>query len=174
MNTREQILILDAEAAQTAIGELAEILLDCVEGGASVGFMAPLGRDAARQFFGRVAAAVAREETLLVAASVGGRLMGTVQVGLDMPPNQPHRGDIKKLLVHRAARRLGLGAKLMACAEAQARRRGRTLLVLDTADAAAARLYERAGWQRAGCIPGYALWPHGGACATTFYWKALA
>jgi ribosomal protein S18 acetylase RimI-like enzyme len=96
-----------------------------------------------------------------------------VQLGLDMPPNQPHRGDIKKLLVHRSARNLGLGAKLMERAEAEAEARGRTLLVLDTAGSEAERLYVRTGWQRVGVIPDYAMWPQGGFCDTTFFWKKL-
>jgi GNAT superfamily N-acetyltransferase len=110
---------------------------------------------------------------VLVAAKRDGRIVGTVQVGLDMPPNQPHRGDIKKLLVHRAARKLGLGAALMQRAEAEAKARGRTLLVLDTADDAAERLYVRAGWQRVGAIPDYAMWPQGGFCDTVFFWKRI-
>src|SRR5205085_8582820 len=98
----------------------------------------------------------------LVAAGLNGRIVGSVQLGLDMPPNQPHRGDIKKLLVHRSARNHGIGAALLARAEAEARARGRTLLALDTAGAEAERLYVRTGWQRVGVIPDYAMWPGGG------------
>ena len=97
--------------------------------------MLPFSRDDAAKFFEKVIASVARGETVLVAAKLDGRIVGTVQLGLDMPPNQPHRGDIKKLLVHRAARNHGIGAALMARAEAEAKARGRTLLVLDTAGA---------------------------------------
>ena len=128
-----EILVLDAAAAKAAIGELADVLADCVEGGASVSFMLPYSRDDAADFFEKVIASVARGETVLVAAKLDGRIVGTVQLGLDMPPNQPHRGDIKKLLVHRAARKHGLGAALMERAEDEAKARGRTLLVLDTA-----------------------------------------
>ena len=103
-----------------------EVLVDCVEGGASVSFMLPFGRADAKKFFDKVIASVARDETVLVAAKLDGRIVGTVQLGLDMPPNQPHRGDIKKLLVHRAARRHGLGAALMQRAEAEAKARGRS------------------------------------------------
>jgi ribosomal protein S18 acetylase RimI-like enzyme len=168
-----EILVLDAAAAHSAIDELADVLADCVAGGASVSFMLPFGRDDAKEFFQNVIASVARGETVLVAAKLDGRIVGTVQLGLEMPPNQPHRGDIKKLLVHRAARNHGLGAALMARAEAEAKARGRTLLVLDTAGSEAERLYVRTGWQRVGIVPDYAMWPGGGFCDTVLFWKKL-
>ena len=168
-----EIAVLDATAAKAAISELAEVLADCVEGGASVSFMSPYSRADAARFFEKVAASVARDETVLVVARLDGRIAGTVQLGIDMPPNQPHRGDIKKLLVHRAARRHGLGGKLMERAEAEAKARGRTLLVLDTASGDAERIYERGGWQRVGVVPDYAMWPQGGFCATTFFYKRV-
>ena len=118
-------------------------------------------------------ASVTRDETVLVAAKLDGRIVGAVQLGLDMPPNQPHRGDIKKLLVHRAARKHGLGAALMDRAEREAKARGRSLLVLDTASGDAERLYQRGGWQRVGVVPHYAMWPGGGFCDTTFFWKRI-
>lgn len=173
MNAKTEIVVLDAAAAKAATAELAEVLADCVEGGASVSFMLPFSRADAAAFFEKVIASIARDETVLVAARLDGRIVGTVQLGLDMPPNQPHRGDIKKLLVHRSARRYGLGAKLMARAEAEAKARGRTLLVLDTAGSEAERLYVRGGWQRVGVIPDYAMWPGGGFCDTNFFWKRL-
>jgi GNAT superfamily N-acetyltransferase len=92
---------------------------------------------------------------------------------LDQPENQPHRGDIAKMLVHRRARRRGVGAALLAAAEDRALGAGKTLLVLDTASGDAERLYERQGWQRCGQIPNYALWPDGTPCATTFFFKFL-
>jgi len=110
---------------------------------------------------------------VLIAARLDGRIVGTVQLGIDMPPNQPHRADIRKLLTHRSARGRGIGAALMDRAEAEARRRGRTLLVLDTASGEAERLYLRGGWQRVGVVPDYAMWPGGGFCDTTFFWKKL-
>jgi GNAT superfamily N-acetyltransferase len=167
------ILVLDAAAAKTAIDELSDVLVDCVEGGASVSFMLPFTRADAATFFETVIASVARGETVLVAAKLDGRIVGSVQLGLDMPPNQPHRGDIKKLLVHRAARNRGIGSLLMARAEAEAKARGRTLLVLDTASAEAERVYQRSGWQRVGVVPGYAMWPAGGFCDTVFFWKRI-
>jgi GNAT superfamily N-acetyltransferase len=171
--SKAEILVLDAAAAKAAIVELADVLADCVEGGASVSFMLPYSRDDAAKFFEKVIASVARGDTVLVAAKLNGRIVGTVQLGIDMPPNQPHRADIKKLLVHRAARNHGLGAKLMERAEQEAKVRGRTLLVLDTASGDAERLYVRGGWQRAGVVPDYAMWPGGGFCDTTFFWKKL-
>jgi GNAT superfamily N-acetyltransferase len=167
------IVVLDANAAKAAIGELADVLTDCVAGGASVSFMLPFSRADAAAFFEKVIASVARGETVLLAAKLDGRIVGTVQLGIDMPPNQPHRGDIKKLLTHRSARGRGIGAALMARAEQEAKQRFRTLLVLDTAGSEAERLYLRSGWQRVGVVPDYAMWPGGGFCATTFYWKKL-
>ena len=156
------------------LGELADVLLDCVEGGASVSFMHPLPRERALAFWRGVAEDVARGEKALVVAEDGaGVIVGTAQICLAQPPNQPHRGDLAKMLVHRRARRLGAGAALLAAAEAAAREAGKTLLVLDTASPDASRLYERGGWQRVGDIPDYALLPHGGLCATTYYFKRV-
>jgi ribosomal protein S18 acetylase RimI-like enzyme len=169
-----EIIVLDAATAKAATSELADVLADCVAGGASVSFMLPYSRDDAEKFFEKVIASVARGETVLVAARLNGRIVGSVQLGLDMTPNQPHRGDIKKLLVHRSARNRGIGAALMVRAEQEARSRGRTLLVLDTAGSEAERLYMRTGWQRVGVIPDYAMWPGGGFCDTTFFWKRIS
>lgn len=163
-------------AALTAaqIDDLAEVLKDCVDGGASVSFMQPFGLDAARAFWHQVAAGVAAgERALLGAEDADGRLVGTVQLVLAQPPNQPHRADLSKLLVHRRARRAGVAEALMRAAEALARAHGKTLLVLDTASDTAARLYERLGWQKAGVIPDYALLPAGGLCDTTYYWRRV-
>ena len=156
------------------LGGLAEVLIDCVEGGASVSFMLPLPREKARAYWRGVAQSAARgERAVLAAVDAPGTIVGTAQLILDLPENQPHRGDLAKMLVHRRARRGGVGAALLAAAEDCAREEGRTLLVLDTANAEAARLYERHGWQRVGQVPGYALLPDGRPCATTFYFKTL-
>jgi GNAT superfamily N-acetyltransferase len=168
-----EILLLDAAAAKAAIGELADVLADCVEGGASVNFMLPYSREDAAKFFEKVIASMERDETVLLAAKLDGRIVGTVQLGIDTPPNQPHRADVKKLLVHRVARNRGVGAALMTRIEQEAKARGRTLLVLDTAGSEAERLYVRSGWQRVGTIPDYAMWPQGGYCDSTFFWKKL-
>ncbi len=164
---------LDAAAVCAAADELAGVLVDCVEGGASVSFMAPYTHEQAVAFFRGIAGAVERDEIVLLAARRNGRIVGTVQLGIKTPPNQPHRADVNKLLVHRAARKQGAGAALMRRLEAAARARGRTLLVLDTASGDAERLYERMGWTRVGVIPGYALLPHGGLCDTTLFWKRI-
>jgi GNAT superfamily N-acetyltransferase len=156
---------------------LADVLLDCVEGGASVGFMHPLPRSKAVAFCQNALASAARgERIVLVAEDVeSNTIVGTVQVVLAMPDNQPHRADVAKMQVHRRARRRGLGAALMRAAEAAAREAGRTLLVLDTVTGSdAERLYTRLGWQRCGVIPGYALWPRGGLCSTTVFYRVLA
>jgi GNAT superfamily N-acetyltransferase len=174
VNEAVKIAVLDPTAAAAAVDELAGVLTDCVAGGASVSFMHPLRHDAAAAFFRGIAAAVDRREIVLLAARLADRIVGTVQLGIDMPPNQPHRADVAKLLVHRGARGRGIGARLMAAAEEAARERGRTLLVLDTAIGGdAERLYARCGWQRAGIIPGYALWPDGAPCDTAIFWKQL-
>ena len=173
MSDGVEILVLDAAAAKAALDGLADVLADCVEGGASVSFMLPYSRDDAARFFEQVIASVQAGDTVLVAAKLNGTIVGSVQLGLDMPPNQPHRGDIKKLLVHRAARNHGIGARLMECAEREAKARGRTLLVLDTAGSQAERLYVRGGWQRVGVVPDYAMWPGGGFCDTAFFWKRV-
>jgi GNAT superfamily N-acetyltransferase len=152
---------------------LADVLMDCVEGGASVSFMQPLSRQRAVAFWRRVAQGVAAGERALLVAEDARGLCGTVQLILDQPENQPHRADLSKVLVHRRARRQGLGAALMRAAEATARECGKTLLVLDTASGEAERLYERLGWVRVGVIPGYALLPEGGLCNTTVYYRNL-
>jgi GNAT superfamily N-acetyltransferase len=156
------------------IDGLADVLIDCVEGGASVSFMLPLTRDRAVAFWRRVAQGVAAGERALLVAEDAQGLCGTVQLVLEQPENQPHRADLAKMLVHRRARRRGLGAALMRAAEATARECGKTLLVLDAVTGGdAARLYERLGWVRVGDIPGYALYPEGGPCSTTYYYREL-
>jgi GNAT superfamily N-acetyltransferase len=153
---------------------LADVLIDCVDGGASVSFMLPMTRAKALAFWREVAAGVARGERALMVAEDAQGIAGTVQVILAQPENQPHRADVAKMLVHRRARRQGAGAALMRAAEREALAEGKTLLVLDTADDTAARLYARLGWQAAGTIPRYALLPGGGECATTYFYRLLA
>ena len=163
---------LDA-VGELQLQQLAELLIDCVDGGASISFMQPLPLVDALAFWRDVAAGVQRGERLLLVADDDAGIVGTVQVLLDMPPNQPHRGDVMKMLVHRRARRQGLGAALMQAAESEARTAGKSLLVLDTASAEAERLYASLGWQRVGAIPGYALLPQGGLCDTTYFYRVL-
>lgn len=168
---------LAPEEARARIAELAAVLADCVEGGASVGFMAPLSRETADRFWQRVVDGVAADERMLLVAedTSTGEIAGTVQVVLAMPENQPHRGDIAKMLVRRSARRQGLAERLMRAAADAALAAGKTLLVLDTVTRSdAERLYARLGWTRVGVVPGYALWPDGRPCDTTIFYKNLA
>jgi GNAT superfamily N-acetyltransferase len=153
---------------------LSDVLIDCVEGGASVSFMLPMSRAKAEAYWHSAAASVARGERVVLAAEeAAGTIVGTFQVILDQPENQSHRGDLAKMLVHRRARRRGVGAALLTAAEHRALSAGKTLLVLDTASDDAERLYTRQGWQRCGQIPNYALLPNGTPCATTFFFKSL-
>jgi GNAT superfamily N-acetyltransferase len=153
---------------------LAELLIDCVAGGASVSFMHPLSLQKATDFWREVAREEAQGKRALLMAEDAEGPVGTVQLILDQPENQPHRADLSKMLVRRRARRQGLGAALLRAAESVARECGKSLLVLDTASGDAERLYAKLGWQRCGVIPGYALLPHGGLCDTTFFYRTLS
>ncbi len=156
------------------ITELANVLIDCVEGDASVSFMHPLSREHAQDFWRGVAEGVAAGERALLVAEDGQGICGTVQLVLAQPENQPHRADLAKMLVHRRVRRQGLGEALMRAAESMARDCGKTLLVLDTVTGDnGERLYQRLGWQRVGVIPGYALLPRGGLVGTTVFYREL-
>jgi GNAT superfamily N-acetyltransferase len=158
---------------ESDIAGLVEVLIDCVEGGASISFMSPLTVDKATVFWQCVGEGVARGKRALLVAEDAAGIVGTVQLILDQPANQPHRADLAKMLVHRRARRRGAGAAILRAAEALARELGKTLLVLDTASGDAERLYARHGWVRLGAVPGYALWPTGGLCNTTFFYRRL-
>lgn len=154
--------------------ELSDVLIDCVEGGASVSFMWPMTRDKALTYWRDVAASAASGERIVLAAyDTAGTILGTVQVVFAQPENQPHRADIAKMLVHRRARRHGAGQALLVAAERHALQAGKTVLVLDTASPDAERLYVRQGWQLCGQIPDYALMPDGAFCATTVFYKSL-
>lgn len=168
------IRTMSPREAALQLGALSDVLIDCVEGGASVSFMLPMTRDKAGAFWGRVAEGVAAGERILLVAEDGGEIVGTVQVILDQPENQPHRADIAKMLVRRSARKRGVGAALMRAAEDAARMAGKSVLVLDTVTGSdGERLYTRLGWQRVGVIPNYALWPQGGLCDTTYFHKQI-
>ena len=159
---------------QAQLDALAGVLVDVVAGGASVSYLAPFSHEQARAAFEAWAAEVEHDRRLLLGAFAEGKLVGTVQVILALPPNQPHRAEIAKLLVHRSARKRGIAQLLMEHAESEARAEGKTLLVLDTVTGDdAERLYARLGWTRVGVIPGYALYPDGRPCDTTIFWKAI-
>jgi ribosomal protein S18 acetylase RimI-like enzyme len=172
----DQIAIRRAGPLDGIAGALADVLVDCVEAGASVGFMSPLDRERAERFWISALDSAARNERIVLVAVDGGSgdVVGTVQVVLTAPENQPHRAEISKMLVHRRARNRGVAEALMRTAEVAAHDAGKTLLVLDTASDTAERLYERLGWQRVGVIPGYALWPDGGLVDTVIFYKNLA
>lgn len=163
-----------------AIGErelagLCDVLIDCVEGGASVSFMWPMTRDKAERYWRGVAESLARgERAVVIAEDDRGEILGTAQAVWAQAENQPHRADLAKMLVRRNARRHGVGALVLAGAERAALEAGRTLLVLDTASPEAERLYERGGWRRVGEVPKYALLPDGPFCGTVFFYKDLA
>jgi len=162
------------ELDDTHIEGLADVLIDCVERGASVSFMLPLSRERALAFWYRVASEVAAGERALLVALDQHGVCGTVQLVLAQPENQPHRAELVKMLVHSRARRQGLGAALMKAAESMARDCGKDLLVLDAVtDGDAPRLYERLGWTRVGPIPRYALMPNGEPCGTTYFYRDL-
>jgi len=165
-----------APFSQDVVDGLADVLIDCVDSGASVGFMFPLPRQKACDFWHHALTSAERGERIVLIAEEtrDATILGTVQVILNMPDNQPHRADIAKMQVHRRARRRGVGEALMRSAEAAAREVGKTLLVLDTVTGSdAERLYARLGWQRCGVIPGYALFPRGGLCSTTVFYLDL-
>ena len=160
--------------ARALIPALAGILIDCVEGGASVSFMLPIDQRTAEGFYEAVVEKLANGSTILFVAYVDGEPAGAVQLSPEHKPNQPHRADVQKLLVHRRGRNRGVARALMRALEETAKARGRTLLCLDTATGSPAeRLYETLGWRRLGVIPNHAMWPQGGFCDTTFFWKDL-
>lgn len=174
MTDQVEIRRLGAADVRAELDGLAAVLVDCVEGGASVGYMAPFSHDEARRVYEAYAADVEQGRRLLLAAFSDGMLVGTVQVVFAVHPNQPHRADIARMLVRRSARRRGVAQRLMEEAEREALAEGKTLLVLDTVTGDdAERLYERLGWTRVGVIPGYALYPDGRPCDTTIFWKAV-
>jgi len=159
---------------EAEVAGLVDVLTACVEGGASVSFMLPLSRERAIAFWTTVARATEAGDRILLVAEDAAGIVGTVQLILNLPENQPHRVDVAKLLVHPRGRRRGIAAALMHAADAATREAGRSLMVLDAVTGGdAARLYERLGWTRAGDIPGFALYPAGGLCSTTFYYRQL-
>jgi GNAT superfamily N-acetyltransferase len=153
---------------------LADVLIDCVEGGASVSFMHPLSREKAEGFWRGLTDDVAKGRMALLVAEDAKGIVGTVHLVLAQPENQPHRADVAKMLVHRRGRRRGLGAALMEAVEREARTAGKTVLMLDTVTGdAGERLYRRAGWTFVGVIPDYALLPQGGLCGTSVFYRKL-
>lgn len=168
------IRILTEAETHAVLPELSDLFSATVRDGASMGYMLPFPPEEAAAFWRGVADAVGRNEIVLIVAEDDRRIVGSVQLGIKMPPNQPHRADLKKLMVHPEARGRGLSRRLMEAAERAAMAHRRDLLVLDTATGEPAeKIYERLGWTRAGTVPRYALFPDGRACATTFFFKHL-
>lgn len=165
---------LDAAEARNAVGDLAAVLVDAVEGGDSVSFMDGFSVDDASAFYESLLPELERGTRVLLAAYVDDELVGTVQLVHAWPPNSQHRADVAKLLVHRRARGHGVGRALMEQLEHEARADGKTLLILDTvAERAADRLYGRLGWTTLGTVPDYARDPDGSFCDATFFYKHL-
>ncbi len=172
---RIEVRRLGAAEARAHLDELATVLFDCVEGGASVRHLAPFSHGQARDAFEAVALEIEQGRRVLLAAFAADELVGTVQVHLAMQPNSPHRAEVVQLLVRRPSRGRGVARLLMERAEQEALVEGKTLLVLDTVTGdPAERLYERTGWTKVGVIPGYALYPDGRPCDATVFWKALS
>jgi ribosomal protein S18 acetylase RimI-like enzyme len=164
-----------ARPSDGEIEQLAALTVDCVAGGASIGFMQPFTLDRARAFWRRIASEIAAGERALLVAEDEQGICGTVQLVLALPDNQPHRADLCKMQVHRRMRRRGLGERLVRAAEELARDCGRTVLVLDAVtNGDAARLYERCGWIKVGDVPNFALYPDGRPCGTTYYYRDLS
>lgn len=167
------IRLLRAAAETSAM--LADLLIETVANGGSVSFMHPLSVDAALAFWDASLAAADRGERVVLGAWDDARLVGTVTLLLDFPPNQTHRAEIAKMMTRVSQRGRGIASALLSEAEAHATRRNRTLLVLDTAtDGGASRLYQRLGYTLAGEIPDFAFKPHGGLTGTKIYWKRIA
>jgi GNAT superfamily N-acetyltransferase len=176
MSVTEQIEVrrLRPDEPRERLDALAEVLADCVAGGASVGYMDPFSLEDARAVFEVYARDAEQGRRIILGAFLDGDLVGTAQLVLAVPPNQPHRAEVARVLVHRSARRRGIANRLMEQLEQEARAEGRTLLVLDAVTGGdAARLYDRLGWNTVGVIPDYALYPDGRPCDTTVFWKSL-
>jgi ribosomal protein S18 acetylase RimI-like enzyme len=174
MLNRAPIRIAPLSASASVITALSEILIEVVANGGSVSFMHPLSMEAACAFWQASLASADRGERIVLGAFDGEALVGTVTLLLDLPPNQPHRAEIAKMMTRLSHRHRGIATALLRCAEQMASERGRSLLVLDTAvEDGASRLYESLGFALAGIIPDYAFKPHGGLTGTMIYWKRL-
>jgi len=165
---------LSPTEARELLDALAGVLADCVAGGASVGYLYPFSHADARAVYDDYLRDAEQGRRIILGAFLEGNLVGTAQLVLAVPPNQPHRAEVARVLVHRSARRRGIAQRLMEQLEQEARAEGKTLLVLDAVTGGdAARLYDHLGWNTVGVIPDYALYPDGRFCDTTVFWKAL-
>lgn len=165
---------LTSRTAPEKLSDLIELLQDSVDSGASVGFLPPLSREVASDYWLSVLIDVDAGHRLLLGAMEGARLVGSVQLELARKPNAVHRAEVQRLLVHRSVRRRGIGERLMRELEELAHQHGRTLLVLDTRQGDPSELlYQKIGYTRAGVIPGYARGSNGSLDATAFYYRQL-
>jgi len=168
------IAIEEARSLNGLIEGLAELLVDAVDGGASVGFVAPFTPDDAARWWRSVAADIDAGKVILLTAREGDRVVGTVQLRLAPLPNSRHRAEVAKLLVHRDVRGRGIARRLLAALDDVARREGRTLLVLDTISGSEADvLYRSLGWTEVGSVPNYAAMPDGSLAPTTIFYREL-
>ncbi len=169
-----QIRTLSKAPDPRQLEDLCALLIDAVEGGGSLGFLKPMEPERARAYWETVARAVQAGDKALLVAEIEGAILGTVQVVLEMPQNQPHRGEISKMIVHTKVRQLGLGMRLLVAAEERAHIAGKSLLVLDTQTGSAAEhLYRKAGYCPLPPLPDYALTPDGMLAPTTIFWKRI-
>jgi acetyltransferase len=165
---------LTADQARVLLPELVALLQDTVDDGASVGFLRPLSTEIAERYWLEVIRDVAEQSRILLVTRRDGVVIGSVQLGLCTKPNGVHRAEVQKLLVHTGSRRRGIGRRLMAAIEEQARLAQRTLLYLDTEpDKPAHEMYERSGWLRAGEIPDYARTPDGQLHSTFLFYRRV-
>jgi GNAT superfamily N-acetyltransferase len=169
-----EVTRLEASAMEDALAKLSDLLVDVVEGGASVGFMLPFTKEAANAWWSTTLAEVDQGRVAVLVARDGEEIVGTVQLRMVAWANGQHRAEVAKLLVRRAWRRRGAARALMASVEDLAREAGRSLLVLDTmAGGAAEQLYRSLGWIDVGPIPDYAAWPDGRLGPTVIFYKRL-
>ncbi|WP_320170234.1 GNAT family N-acetyltransferase [Maridesulfovibrio sp.] len=166
------ITIRQLESISTSrLNELCTLLIDTVEGGASVGFLSPIAMDTAKSYWLKVESELESATDLLVAEK-NGQTVGSVQIVYCTKENGAHRGEVQKLFVLQSNRRHGVATRLMLEAEKRAAQKGKTLLTLDTQEnSSAEKLYEKLGWQKAGVIPDYACSPNGKLHGTTLFFK---
>jgi ribosomal protein S18 acetylase RimI-like enzyme len=171
MSTIRIVPLSDTPAIRAGLNDM---LIETVANGGSVSFMHPLSADDADTFWRDSLSSAARGERIVLGAIDGDTVVGTVTLQLKLPPNQPHRAEIAKMMTRVSHRKRGIATALLRAAEGLARQHGRTMLVLDTAeDGGASELYEGLGFQLSGVIPDYAVKPHGGLTGTKIYWKRL-
>ncbi|HJU90194.1 MAG TPA: GNAT family N-acetyltransferase [Gemmatimonadaceae bacterium] len=161
------------DVSDEVVQGLAELLVDAIESGAGISFMSGLRAEDAAEWWRKTLSTSSPRAVILIARDAEG-ILGTVQLQPAWAPNQPHRADVAKLIVHRRARGRGIARALMHELESQARARKFSLLLLDTCQGSAAeQLYTSLGWVRVGVVPRFALNPDGSPCDTVFFYKEV-